>query len=71
MDLLRGEALSAAPGAPTSGVGRATARRVLDEGGRVVADITRGEDVARIIEAAGERIDGLANIAGIMDGQKP
>lgn len=70
-----------------SGIGRATARRILDEGGRVVAvdlaevtdegmvpvvaDITRGEDVARIVEAAGERIDGLANIAGIMDGMVP
>lgn len=79
-----------------SGIGRATAQRILAEGGRVIAvdlaedgleslaaespagavvpvlaDITRGEDVARIVEAAGERIDGLANIAGIMDGMVP
>lgn len=38
---------------------------------QVTADITNDDDVARIIEAAGERIDGLANIAGIMDGMLP
>jgi NAD(P)-dependent dehydrogenase (short-subunit alcohol dehydrogenase family) len=79
-----------------SGIGRATAQRLLAEGARVVAvdlaedglaslaaeasegavvpvaaDITRGEGVARIVEAAGERVDGLANIAGIMDGMVP
>lgn len=79
-----------------SGIGRATAQRILAEGGRVIAvdlaeegleslaaeapdgavvpvlaDITRGEDVARIVETAGERIDGLANVAGIMDGMVP
>ena len=37
----------------------------------LVADITDDEGVARIIEAAGERIDGLANIAGIMDDMTP
>ncbi|AXK46152.1 SDR family NAD(P)-dependent oxidoreductase [Brachybacterium saurashtrense] len=77
-----------------SGIGRATAERLLAEGGRVIAvdlseeglaalrpgagetvpvtaDITREEDIARIVEAAGERVDGLANIAGIMDGMTP
>lgn len=78
-----------------SGIGRATAERVVVEGGRViavdvaverleefagtapgqivpvVADITKVEDIARIVEAAGSRIDGLANVAGIMDGMTP
>lgn len=78
-----------------SGIGRATAERIVAEGGRVVAtDVvaarldelrsTLGDDVVtvagdvadestvvRILEAAGERIDGLANVAGIMDGFLP
>ena len=79
-----------------SGIGRATARRVLAEGGRVIAvdvvpagidalaeaavegsvvavtaDITSPDGVASIVEAAGPSIDGLANIAGIMDGMTP
>lgn len=79
-----------------SGIGRATARRLVREGARViavdvvptgvealaaaspegsvvtvVADITSPEGVASIVSAAGERIDGLANIAGIMDGMTP
>ncbi|MCV2394257.1 SDR family oxidoreductase [Actinotalea sp. M2MS4P-6] len=37
----------------------------------VVGDITKEEDVAAIVEAAGERIDGLANVAGIMDDFTP
>ena len=37
----------------------------------VVADITDDAAVAQIIAAAGERIDGLANIAGIMDDMTP
>jgi NAD(P)-dependent dehydrogenase (short-subunit alcohol dehydrogenase family) len=37
----------------------------------VVADITDDAAVARIVAAAGERIDGLANIAGIMDDMTP
>ena len=37
----------------------------------LTADITDDSDVARIVEAAGERIDGLANIAGIMDDMTP
>ncbi|MFD4960474.1 SDR family NAD(P)-dependent oxidoreductase [Microbacterium sp. NPDC058389] len=37
----------------------------------LTADITDDEGVARIIEAAGERIDALANIAGIMDDMTP
>ncbi|MBO0985182.1 SDR family NAD(P)-dependent oxidoreductase [Rathayibacter sp. SD072] len=79
-----------------SGIGRATARRIVREGGRVIAvdvvptgiealaaaspegsivtvtaDITSTDGVASIVAAAGERIDGLANIAGIMDGMTP
>lgn len=75
-----------------SGIGRATAARILREGGRVVGvdlssermaelkDEFRGADletvagdisahtvVASVVETAGERIDGLANVAGIMD----
>ena len=37
----------------------------------LTADISDDEGVARIVEAAGERIDGLANIAGIMDDMTP
>jgi NAD(P)-dependent dehydrogenase (short-subunit alcohol dehydrogenase family) len=37
----------------------------------VVADITDDEAIARILAAAGDRIDGLANIAGIMDDMTP
>lgn len=74
-----------------SGIGKATAERILREGGRVVAvdiaedrlaslsgdvvavaaDITNQDDVDRIVAAAGDRIDGLANIAGIMDDMTP
>jgi NAD(P)-dependent dehydrogenase (short-subunit alcohol dehydrogenase family) len=79
-----------------SGIGRATAERILREGGRVVGvdmsaegltaleqsaqpgrvvaiagDITKEDDVARIVAASGEVIDGLANVAGIMDGMVP
>ncbi len=79
-----------------SGIGRATARRIIQEGGRVVAadvasggldelvsaspegtvipvvaDITSTEGQDAIIAAAGDRIDGLANVAGIMDGMTP
>ncbi|MET0296458.1 MAG: SDR family NAD(P)-dependent oxidoreductase, partial [Microbacterium sp.] len=44
------------------------------EGADVVAltaDITDDAGVARIVEAAGDTIDGLANIAGIMDDMTP
>jgi len=78
-----------------SGIGRATAERILAEGGRVIAvdisadalaafaaahgeavvpvsgNIVDDEDIAKIVEAAGESVDGLANIAGIMDGMQP
>jgi NAD(P)-dependent dehydrogenase (short-subunit alcohol dehydrogenase family) len=79
-----------------SGIGRATAVRIVAEGGRVVAadlDADRLDDLAgevgadrlaavpgdvcdpavlrRIVAAAGDRIDGLANVAGIMDGFLP
>jgi NAD(P)-dependent dehydrogenase (short-subunit alcohol dehydrogenase family) len=79
-----------------SGIGRATASRLVREGGRViavdvsaerldeakaalpgaditnvVADITSVDGVASIVAAAGSRIDGLANVAGIMDDMTP
>jgi NAD(P)-dependent dehydrogenase (short-subunit alcohol dehydrogenase family) len=50
-----------------------TADAVSSDGGRatiVVADVTRQEDVDRVVEAAlaaGGRLDLLANVAGIMD----
>lgn len=37
----------------------------------VVGDITNDDDVARMVAAAGPRIDCLANVAGIMDGMMP
>jgi NAD(P)-dependent dehydrogenase (short-subunit alcohol dehydrogenase family) len=37
----------------------------------IVGDITKPEDVAAIVAAAGGRIDGLANVAGIMDDMTP
>ncbi|HEY4224821.1 MAG TPA: SDR family NAD(P)-dependent oxidoreductase [Pseudolysinimonas sp.] len=37
----------------------------------VVGDITKPDDVAAIVTAAGSRIDGLANVAGIMDDMTP
>ncbi|MEU8240295.1 SDR family NAD(P)-dependent oxidoreductase [Actinoplanes missouriensis] len=78
-----------------SGIGRATASRIVREGGRVIAvditadklkalvddlgdavvpvagDITVDADIARIVEAAGDTIDGLANVAGIVDDFSP
>ncbi|WBU37076.1 SDR family NAD(P)-dependent oxidoreductase [Homoserinibacter sp. YIM 151385] len=79
-----------------SGIGRATASRIVREGGRVigvdvsaerlealaaehpgadivavVGDITAQDDVDAIVRAAGGRIDGLANIAGITDDMTP
>ena len=80
-----------------SGIGEATARRIVNEGGHVVAadlsgerleklaaslpegtvspvagDITTDQGVAAIMEAvSGRRIDGLANVAGVMDGMMP
>lgn len=79
-----------------SGIGRATASRIVREGGRVIAvdvskerldefvaehdgaqivalaaDITDDAGVAQIVDAAGPVIDGLANVAGIMDDMTP
>ncbi|MGM7670537.1 SDR family NAD(P)-dependent oxidoreductase [Microbacterium sp. A93] len=79
-----------------SGIGRATALRVAQEGGRVVAvdiaaerlsdlvaeaaggelitvaaDITDAAEIARVVSAAGDRIDALANVAGVMDDMTP
>jgi NAD(P)-dependent dehydrogenase (short-subunit alcohol dehydrogenase family) len=79
-----------------SGIGRATAARIANEGGRVIAvdisadrlaelsaslpdaevvtvvgDITKQEDVDAIVAAAGDRIDGLANVAGVNDDFSP
>jgi NAD(P)-dependent dehydrogenase (short-subunit alcohol dehydrogenase family) len=79
-----------------SGIGRATAVRIVREGGHVIAadvdavrlleladecgtaavttvdgDLTDPAVVGRVVGAAGEPIDGLANVAGIMDGFMP
>jgi NAD(P)-dependent dehydrogenase (short-subunit alcohol dehydrogenase family) len=79
-----------------SGIGRATAMRIAEEGGHVIAadvdrvglrtltdkcgqaavttvdgDLTDPAVVGRVMAAAGERIHGLANVAGIMDGFVP
>lgn len=79
-----------------SGIGRATATRIANEGGRVIAtdvvaerldalrdelsglevetvvgDVAAAETIDAVIAAAGERIDGLANVAGIMDAFLP
>lgn len=78
------------------GIGRATASRIVREGGRVVAvdisaekledfaqsapagsvvavaaNVTKQEDIDRVIAAAGGQIDGLANIAGVNDDFSP
>jgi NAD(P)-dependent dehydrogenase (short-subunit alcohol dehydrogenase family) len=37
----------------------------------VAGDVSNEDDVARIVAAAGDRIDGLANVAGIMDDFAP
>jgi NAD(P)-dependent dehydrogenase (short-subunit alcohol dehydrogenase family) len=37
----------------------------------VPSDITRADDVERVVAAAGPRIDGLANVAGVMDDFAP
>ena len=37
----------------------------------VQADITKDEDILRIVEAAGDRVYALANVAGIMDDMTP
>lgn len=37
----------------------------------VAADITKAEDIARIVAAANGRVDALANVAGIMDDMTP
>ena len=79
-----------------SGIGRATAHRIANEGGRVIAtdvvaerldaltaelegldlatvvgDVSSAETIDALLDAAGDRIDGLANVAGIMDGFLP
>ncbi|WP_144710422.1 SDR family NAD(P)-dependent oxidoreductase [Curtobacterium pusillum] len=82
-----------------SGIGRATATRIANEGGRVIAtdvvperldalraelvdgaglavetvvgDVAATETIDALIAAAGGRIDGLANVAGIMDAFLP
>ena len=78
-----------------SGIGRATAERLVEEGAHVVAadvseprleelkaalgdavttvagDISSQPIIQQIVDAAGGTIDGLANIAGIMDGFLP
>ncbi|MDN4471816.1 SDR family NAD(P)-dependent oxidoreductase [Demequina zhanjiangensis] len=37
----------------------------------VRADVTADEDLAKVLDAAGEKIDALANVAGIMDNMTP
>lgn len=79
-----------------SGIGRATASRIVREGGRVVAvdisgerleevraalgsalfipvtgDLTDNTVADRVVAEAGSTIDGLANVAGIMDDMTP
>ncbi|WP_282819722.1 SDR family NAD(P)-dependent oxidoreductase, partial [Curtobacterium flaccumfaciens] len=79
-----------------SGIGRATATRIANEGGRVIAtdvvaerldalrtelvglavetvvgDVAASETIDALIAAAGDRVDGLANVAGIMDAFPP
>ncbi|MCS0645112.1 SDR family NAD(P)-dependent oxidoreductase [Curtobacterium flaccumfaciens] len=79
-----------------SGIGRATATRIANEGGRVIAtdvvaerldalrtelegfavetvvgDVAASETIDALIDAAGDRVDGLANVAGIMDAFLP
>jgi NAD(P)-dependent dehydrogenase (short-subunit alcohol dehydrogenase family) len=49
-----------------------TAQRLDDESFvAVTADITSDDDVARIVDAAGGRIDALANVAGVVDDFSP
>lgn len=78
-----------------SGIGRATATRIANEGGRVIATdvvaerldalrtelegfavetvvgVAASETIDALIAAAGDRVDGLANVAGIMDAFLP
>ncbi len=79
-----------------SGIGRATASRIVREGGRVIAvdisserledvratlgsdlfvpvtgDLTDNAVADRVVAEAGATIDGLANVAGIMDDMTP
>lgn len=37
----------------------------------VVADITNTDDIGKVVKTAGDTIDGLANVAGIMDNMTP
>lgn len=37
----------------------------------VVGDITNTDDISKIVQAAGDTIDGLANVAGVMDNMTP
>lgn len=79
-----------------SGIGQATALRIVREGGRVIAvdisaerldalvrsnadadlvsvagDIASEDTIAAVVEAAGGHVDGLANVAGVMDDFTP
>jgi len=81
-----------------SGIGRATATRIANEGGRVIAtdvvperldalraeltgvpgavetvvgDVAAADTIDAVLAAAGNRVDGLANVAGIMDAFLP
>jgi len=79
-----------------SGIGLSTAKRLAQEGARVIAvdisedrlndltasgplldivtvsgDLVQSDTITAVIEKAGNTIDGLANVAGIMDGFLP
>lgn len=79
-----------------AGIGRATAKRLADEGARVIAtdvvadrlaalkaempdadltiivgDVSKEASVQEIVAAANGKVDGLANVAGIMDRFQP
>ncbi len=72
VDLLRGEALSAAPGAPTSGIGGATARRVRDEAGRgAIVNVTseaglRGSAAGTAYTASKHAVIGLTRSTAVL-----
>jgi NAD(P)-dependent dehydrogenase (short-subunit alcohol dehydrogenase family) len=58
-------------GCDVAEVALAETKAVMEEAGLsaefVTADVTRQEDIDRVVAAAGPRIDILANVAGIMD----
>jgi NAD(P)-dependent dehydrogenase (short-subunit alcohol dehydrogenase family) len=57
--------------ADVNAAGLAELASVTDRVTPVVGDLTDPQTVAEVVAAAGGRIDGLANVAGIMDGFLP